>query len=81
LNSGLVRKFGSVLSADLKPQNLLSQGCYFTTATIADSYQESQAIAEAWSSAELVLTSGLGHERILHDSVIEQTVAFRSKMG
>lgn len=31
-------------------------------------YQESQAIAEAWSSAELVLTSGLGHERISHDS-------------
>jgi pimeloyl-ACP methyl ester carboxylesterase len=26
-----------------------------------------QGIAEAWPNAELVLTEGLGHQRILHD--------------
>jgi pimeloyl-ACP methyl ester carboxylesterase len=40
-------------------------------------HYESEAIAKAWTNAKLVLTSGLGHERILHDpQVIEQTVAF-----
>jgi pimeloyl-ACP methyl ester carboxylesterase len=41
------------------------------------SHSESEAIAEAWPRAELILTSGLGHERILQDAtVIEQTVKF-----
>jgi pimeloyl-ACP methyl ester carboxylesterase len=38
---------------------------------------ESEAIAQAWSGSKLVLTSGLGHKRILQDgSVIDRAVAF-----
>jgi hypothetical protein len=40
-------------------------------------HQESQAIAQVWSGAELILTAGLGHERILQDQqVIQQAIAF-----
>lgn len=65
-------------SADLRAAKLAIPGLLFHDCHDRKiHYQESQAIAEAWSSAELVLTSGLGHERILHDSdVIEQTVEF-----
>jgi pimeloyl-ACP methyl ester carboxylesterase len=39
--------------------------------------EESRAIAAAWSGSSLVLTTGLGHDRILRDqSVIQQTVNF-----
>jgi pimeloyl-ACP methyl ester carboxylesterase len=38
---------------------------------------ESEAIAQAWSGSNLVLTSGLGHNRILQNaSVIDRAVAF-----
>ncbi|MBD3884006.1 alpha/beta hydrolase [Phormidium tenue FACHB-886] len=40
-------------------------------------YAESEAIAQSWTSAQLIATSGLGHEHILHDpDVIAQTAAF-----
>jgi pimeloyl-ACP methyl ester carboxylesterase len=65
-------------SADLRAAKLAIPGLLFHDYNDRKiHYQESQAIAEAWLSAELVLTSGLGHERILSDSdVIAQTVAF-----
>jgi pimeloyl-ACP methyl ester carboxylesterase len=41
------------------------------------SLEESQAIAQAWSGARLIETSGLGHRRILrNESVIQQVVNF-----
>ncbi len=41
------------------------------------SFEESKAIAQAWPSARLIETSGLGHRRILrNESVIQQTVDF-----
>ena len=41
------------------------------------SYQESLAIARSWSNSQLVVTSGLGHKRILRDEqVIQQAVNF-----
>jgi pimeloyl-ACP methyl ester carboxylesterase len=65
-------------SADLRAAKLAIPGLLFHDCNDRKiHYRESQAIAQAWSSAELVLTSGLGHERILHNpSVIAQTVAF-----
>jgi pimeloyl-ACP methyl ester carboxylesterase len=40
-------------------------------------WQEGQAIAEAWSNARFVKTSGLGHRRILRDkAVIESAIRF-----
>jgi pimeloyl-ACP methyl ester carboxylesterase len=65
-------------SADLRAAGLSIPGLLFHDQNDRKiPHQESQAIAQAWSGAELVLTSGLGHERILHDrAVIAQTVAF-----
>ena len=41
------------------------------------SYQESMAIARSWPNAQLIVTSGLGHKRILRDDrVVRQTVNF-----
>jgi pimeloyl-ACP methyl ester carboxylesterase len=41
------------------------------------SLAESQAIAQGWSGARLIETSGLGHRRILRaESVIQQVVDF-----
>jgi pimeloyl-ACP methyl ester carboxylesterase len=40
-------------------------------------FEESHTIAQAWPSARLIETSGLGHRRILrNESVIQQTVDF-----
>jgi len=40
-------------------------------------WQEGQAVAEAWSNARFIKTSGLGHRRILRDrAVIESAVHF-----
>ncbi len=41
------------------------------------SWQESQELSKCWPNAELILTEGLGHKRILLNSnIIKQTVAF-----
>lgn len=43
-------------------------------------WQEGQAVAEAWTNARFVKTSGLGHRRILRDkAVIESAVRFISE--
>jgi pimeloyl-ACP methyl ester carboxylesterase len=65
-------------SADLSAAKLAIPGLLFHDCNDRKiHHRESQSIAEAWSGAELVLTSGLGHERILRDpNVIAQTVAF-----
>lgn len=65
-------------SADLRATTLAMPGLLFHDCNDRKiPHQESQAIAQAWSGAELVLTSGLGHEQILHDpGVIARTVAF-----
>jgi len=40
-------------------------------------FSQSEEIAQAWSGARLVLTSGLGHRAILRDpAVVRRTVAF-----
>ena len=40
-------------------------------------WQEGQAVAHAWNNAPFIITSGLGHRRILRDSsVIESTLKF-----
>lgn len=40
-------------------------------------WQEGQAVAYAWNNAPLMITSGLGHRRVLRDSaVIESTLKF-----
>jgi pimeloyl-ACP methyl ester carboxylesterase len=40
-------------------------------------WQEGQAVAHAWNNAPFIITSGLGHRRILRDSsVIEATLKF-----
>lgn len=40
-------------------------------------YADGARVAEAWPTAELVTTEGLGHQRILRDpGVVEQVVAF-----
>ncbi len=40
-------------------------------------WQEGQAVAHAWNNAAFIITSGLGHRRILRDSsVIETTLKF-----
>jgi pimeloyl-ACP methyl ester carboxylesterase len=37
----------------------------------------SQSLASAWPGADLLLTEGLGHRRVLWDpAVVERTVAF-----
>ncbi|MDJ0568985.1 MAG: alpha/beta hydrolase [Pleurocapsa sp. MO_192.B19] len=39
--------------------------------------QESEAIAISWQDSQLIVTEGLGHQRILRDKqVIQQTVNF-----
>jgi pimeloyl-ACP methyl ester carboxylesterase len=65
-------------SADLSAAKLAMPGLLFHDCNDRKiHHRESQSIAKAWSGAELVLTSGLGHEQILHDpDVIAQTVAF-----
>jgi pimeloyl-ACP methyl ester carboxylesterase len=65
-------------SMNLRARHLKSQGLLFHDRNDRKvSPNESEAIATAWPQAELVLTSGLGHERILQDTtVIEQTVKF-----
>jgi pimeloyl-ACP methyl ester carboxylesterase len=65
-------------SMNLRAKSIKSQGLLFHDRNDRKvSHSESEAIAEAWPRAELILTSGLGHERILQDAtVIEQTVKF-----
>jgi pimeloyl-ACP methyl ester carboxylesterase len=68
-------------SADLRAARLSIPGLLFHDCNDRKiSHEESRAIAQAWSGAELVLTAGLGHERILQDQqVIQQAVAFIEK--
>jgi pimeloyl-ACP methyl ester carboxylesterase len=65
-------------SMNLRARHLKSKGLLFHDRKDRKvSPSESEAIANAWPKAELVLTSGLGHERILQDAtVIEQTMKF-----
>lgn len=68
-------------SADLRAARLSIPGLLFHDCNDRKiPHAESQAIAQTWSGAELVLTAGLGHERILQDQqVIQQAVAFIEK--
>lgn len=65
-------------SANLRARKVKSSGLLFHDRNDRKvSSTESEAIAAVWPNAELILTSGLGHERILQDaSVLEKTVKF-----
>ena len=65
-------------SANLRAAKLSMPGLLFHDRNDREiHYQESQAIAQAWLGVELVLTDGLGHERILQDpQVIQQAISF-----
>jgi len=44
------------------------------------SWEEGQAVAQAWNNAPFMITTGLGHRRILRDNeVIESAIAFINK--
>lgn len=65
-------------SMELRAENLTVPGLLFHDRKDRKiSYKESQAIVDTWKDAEFILTSGLGHNRILKDSeVIQRTVNF-----
>jgi len=73
LNSGWSGSLAALLPPE--PQNLLSQGCYFTTATIADSLSGKpsycRSLVKCWTCSYI----GSRSERIC-TILIEQTVAF-----
>lgn len=75
-------KFGEEIwqrgSANLRVKGVKSPGLLFHDRHDRKvPHQESEAIAEAWQGAELVLTTGLGHERILQDpQVIARSIKF-----
>lgn len=75
-------KFGKdvwdIFSVDKRVANLPIPALLFHDRADRDcSLQESQAIAESWQDSQLIVTEGLGHNRILRDEqVIQHTVNF-----
>jgi Alpha/beta hydrolase family len=75
-------KFGSDVwqkfSANLRTTNLRIPALLFHDYNDREvSYEESLAITQSWSGAELIMTSGLGHQRILrNEQVVQQAVDF-----
>lgn len=74
--------FGDHIWEQLSMQNLVKEieipGLVIHDAHDTDvSWEEGQAVAHAWDNAPFIITSGLGHRRILRDqSVIESTLKF-----
>jgi pimeloyl-ACP methyl ester carboxylesterase len=74
--------FGGHVWEELSMKNLM-RGVDIPGLVIHDAHdddvpwQEGQAVAHAWNNAPFIITSGLGHRRILRDSsVIESTLKF-----
>jgi pimeloyl-ACP methyl ester carboxylesterase len=74
--------FGAHVWQELSMQNAM-RGVDIPGLVIHDAHdddvpwQEGQAVAHAWNNAPFIITSGLGHRRILRDSsVIESTLKF-----
>ena len=75
-------KFGKdvwdLVSVDKRVTNLSIPALLFHDRHDRDcSLNESKAIASAWNGSQLIVTEGLGHNRILRDErVIQKTVNF-----
>jgi pimeloyl-ACP methyl ester carboxylesterase len=82
LRDSMEDKFGSDVwqkfSANLRTRNLRIPVLLFHDQNDREvSHEESLAITESWSGAELIMTSGLGHQRILrNEQVVQQVVDF-----
>ncbi|VEP11605.1 putative hydrolase or acyltransferase of alpha/beta superfamily [Hyella patelloides LEGE 07179] len=75
-------KFGKdvwdIVSVDKRVANLSIPALLFHDRADRDcSLRESEAISQAWQNSQLIVTEGLGHNRILRDEqVVQQTVNF-----